>query len=365
MKDYSAFNAVDFARDERFLKWVKYPDLYPELDGFWQEWLRHNSHKSEEIEQARQFVFAILNEKFVATDGQQQEIWNRITATVSENVPEKRKSKQVRLWRSVLSRAAVVIMVLGVGFLSWKYKQASGVVNNTIAERAQGLHIETNSGNTPKTLLLADGTSVVLQPHSKIEYPLNFSTDSTREVRLIGEAFFEVKKDATRPFLVFTNEIVTRVLGTSFIIRNYENENIRVQVKTGRVSVFKTSYETKGEHEVTRKDAVVLTPNQQVEYERKEEKLTKSLVENPDLLHPVAKIEFEFTDTPVSDVFQLIEGAYGVKIVYDKEVMANCSLNASLSDVSLNEKLKLICMGIKAQYEIIDSQIVIYSEGCE
>ena len=184
-----------------------------------------------------------------------------------------------------------------------------------------------------------------------------------REVDLVGEAFFEVKKDPDRPFLVYTDEIVTRVLGTSFTVRNYPAD-VRVSVKTGKVSVLKDSNSGDPQEANGTVEGVILTPNQQVVYARQEKKMTKSLVEDPNVLTPVAKQEFEFTDASVAAVFQSIKDAYGVEIVYDEQVLADCHLTASLTDVSLHDKLSLICKAINATYAIIDSHIVIYGKGC-
>ena len=91
---------------------------------------------------------------------------------------------------------------------------------------------------------------------------------------------------------------------------------------------------------------------------------TKSLVENPSVLIPLPRREFEFSDAPIKDVFYAIEQAYGVDIVFDEEALSSCYLNASLTDVPLYDKLKLICRGINTTYEIIDSHIIIYGKGC-
>ena len=92
--------------------------------------------------------------------------------------------------------------------------------------------------------------------------------------------------------------------------------------------------------------------------------MTKSLVENPAVLMPPARRNFEFADAPISEVFEAIEEAYGVEIVFDEQALASCYLNASLDDVALYDKLKLICRGINASYEIMDSHIIIYGKGC-
>jgi transmembrane sensor len=359
MKQYLTFNAADFAQDEEFLKWVKYPECYPLLRERWLKFMRENPQKREEIEEARLMILAVVKEKqFIPDERTHREVWNRVQESIGEmeDAPER-----VMLWQRWYSKAAVVLMILGVGWFLLRLPESAPQLADAQMEEAVPLEKYINNAALPKTIVLSDGTSIVLQPYSVLEYPQTFKSD-VREVYLTGEGFFEVKRDVNRPFMVHAHDIVTRVLGTSFTVRNYEGEkNVLVQVKTGKVSVFK---EKKKFTEDGNVEGVVLMPNQQVVYERDEMKMTKSLVENPSVLIPLVKQEFEFTDTPVREVFRIIEEAYGVDIVYDEEVLANCYLNASLDDVPLYDKLKLICKGINTTYEIIDSHIIIYGKGC-
>lgn len=85
-------------------------------------------------------------------------------------------------------------------------------------------------------LTLADGTKVWLNAESRLEFPDRFNGD-TREVRLQGEAYFEVKKDAKRPFIVHSDYLTTRVLGTSFNVRVYSQRDAAVTLVSGRVKV--------------------------------------------------------------------------------------------------------------------------------
>ena len=85
-------------------------------------------------------------------------------------------------------------------------------------------------------LTLADGTQVWLNAESRLEFPDRFN-GNTREVRLKGEAYFEVKKDAKRPFIVHTDYLTTRVLGTSFNVRAYSRKDASVTLVSGRVQV--------------------------------------------------------------------------------------------------------------------------------
>jgi transmembrane sensor len=362
MNQFLSFKAEDFAQHEDFLKWVKYPDQYPALNQFWTAFLHSYPQKREVVEEARLLILAITHEKqFIPDNEKQAALWSRIEQTIGEDEP---LEEVIPMWQRWYSKAAMVIVLIGAGLFIWDSQQRELPDNNLYETNTALLERFVNNAAVAKTIVLSDGSSIVVQPHGMLEYPKTFDAD-IREVYLTGEGFFEVKKDPQRPFMVHAGEIVTRVLGTSFTVRNYREEgNVLVQVKTGKVSVFK-GHENDSQNPDTSVEGVVLMPNQQVVYARLEGKMTKSLVENPAVLVPVAKQEFEFIDTPVKEVFEVIEEAYGVDVVYDEEALSACFLNASLDDVPLYDKLKLICKGIGASYEIMDSHIIIYGKGCK
>lgn len=364
MKDYLAFSAEDFALDEDFMRWVKYPEADAALDSFWGHWLRENAHKREVVEEARQMILAVAREEqHVPGRLRREEVWSRIENSIQAD----RRNRPLRIaWSRWYSMAAMIVAALAVGWLALQPRKADPLA---VAAKDVGVsHYikEINNSDAPKTIILSDGTAIVLRAHTSLEYPSTFSSDS-REVFLRGEAFFEVAHDATRPFLVHADKIVTRVLGTSFSVRNYPEEtDVVVQVKTGKVSVFAETERTEPRSRDDRKvEGVVLMPNQQVMYERAGKRMVKSLVENPSVLASGASEEFQFKDTPAKDVFAAIEKAYGVDILFDEEGLSDCYLNASLSEVPLYEKLNLICKGINATYEIIDSHIIVYGKGCK
>jgi transmembrane sensor len=87
-----------------------------------------------------------------------------------------------------------------------------------------------------RLLFLPDGTRVWLNENSELEYPSKFLKNE-RTVTLKGEAFFEVKRDPSRPFVISSGSIKTTVLGTSFNIKAYGNNQPEVNVRTGKVKV--------------------------------------------------------------------------------------------------------------------------------
>lgn len=100
-------------------------------------------------------------------------------------------------------------------------------------------------------LRLDDGSRVWLSADSKIIIPKNFYNNDTRRVEVSGEAYFEVKHDETRPFVVSCNGVETTVLGTKFDVRGYAGEKSMVTLVSGRVRV-----DTPAEN-------IILTPGEQ------------------------------------------------------------------------------------------------------
>jgi transmembrane sensor len=90
------------------------------------------------------------------------------------------------------------------------------------------------------------------------------------------------------------------------------------------------------------------------------------LVEKPIIIVPsIEKKSFEYDETPITKVLTQLENAYGVKIIFDADLLANCNLTASFSNEPLFDKMDIICETIHARYEIADGQIVIYAKGCK
>ena len=362
MKPYHNFTAEDLACDDDFLNWVKHPGSYPHLESFWNQWLVEHPERREVVDEARYLVLTVLAEdQFYPDAMKQRDVWSRI----QQSADLKGSNKAGTLWQHWYSRAAVLAISLS---LCWWMLNGDGNDSTRATDQTSGVEIVKHVNNTeaPQAIILGDGTSITLQPHSSLEYPEEFAADR-REVALKGEAFFEVTRDAERPFIVEAGGVMTRVLGTSFSVRNIDKEdNVLVRVKTGKVSVFLGNERTRAPGRSDKNvEGVVLMPNQQVVYERTAMKMTKSLVENPSVLVPPRRQSFDFVDTPIREVFEAIEEAYGVDIVFDEEALSSCYLNASLDDVTMHDKLRLICKAINASYEIMDSHIIVYGKGCD
>ena len=276
--------------------------------------------------------------------------------------------RRVRRFPSGFALAACVVatMVVSLLFLHSDVGNSEWMSRETAGGNKEEVVIREicNESDVVQVTWLPDSSVVKLFPGSKLQLDQAFNIKE-RKIHLSGQAFFDISPDEKRPFYVFANEVVTRVLGTSFSVKAFPDDpRITVAVKSGRVSVYAGPHK---EHVNVKSgaDEIVLTPNQQAVYTRKDQKVFKTLVENPRILlnqEEVKKIRFE--GEPVSEVFQALEAMYGVEIVFEKEIFSRCSITTTTVGKDLYERIDVICEITGATYEIVDAQIIISGTAC-
>lgn len=356
----------DFLGDESFQLWAR---SNKDLEN-WEEWTLENPKRAKLVEEARLWILAlkvpdnnlppsIIQTALVST-------WDKIEQN------ETSKKKEIKLWNNNWLRSVAAVLFFGL-LASWAYSHlfipnnSTQIYNALIHDNDEGLVEQTNNSNKPQIITLSDGSSVLLQPKSKLSYPKIFAGNE-RKVYLSGEGFFEISKNPKKPFLVFANEIVTKVVGTSFRISAYANQpNVEVLVRTGKVKIHSNEMISNS----NKNEEITLLPNQAVRFTRQNLKFNKitDITKDESFIHSVRTIEqlsFDFTDIPVGQIFKTIEQAYLVNIDFPKDKLKDCHLTSSLNDQPLPEKLKIICkaLGNKTSYEMNGNQIIITSDGC-
>ena len=345
----------DLADSPDFRAWVL-RRATPEETDFWETWTTVSPQRTQIVAQSRALVLAA---QATHRDLPPHEAKALVQATIAQI--QVRKSIKAFQYQPMWWAAASVVLLLGIGFIVWRNNPVLPIqpIGNQKLSINQFVY---QSGEKDKIITLSDGSKVRLSPQSELKISVDFGK-TIREVFLTGQAFFEVQKNAEKPFLVRTKTLTTKVLGTSFWVNAYEKSaNISVSVRTGRVSVY--SEKSKEESGIT--DEVVLLPNQKAVFMKHEERLAKTLVEQPVVLDKTTVVQaFNYEDTPINQVLEQMEKSYGIKLVYDAELLKSCTLTASFSQELLYEQLTLICETIRARYEIVDGQIVIYARGCQ
>lgn len=355
--DYARYTVDDFLNDAQFRQWVL--NGTPADDQFWATVMREYPQQRAVIRQAREFLLTLHQqvEADFPSDSRIEALYGRIRDDI--HTPIIRPLWQRPVWRV----AAATVLLVGAGW--WMVGQQSNLFSRqpqATASVSSTLEEVINNTSTVLAVSLPDGSRVTLEPRTRLRYSRSFA-GAKREVYLTGEAFFDVQKDPARPFFVYTNTLTTRVLGTSFRIRAYEqDQQVTVMVKTGRVSVFSTANVQQPDPETS---GVVLTPNQQVVVAKDDVRFTRSLVAKPTPILTPAELErLTFDDAPLPDILRAIERAYGVEILFDESVLAECRLTTSLGNETLFEKLDILCEAVGATYKLVDAQVLIDSKGC-
>jgi len=355
-RDYSNFEAEDFAFDESFQKWV----LEPQSDQaeFWRRYMEEHPHQIDRMLAARNLVLELKKSEVPSEHDRvlAEEIWTR----VDQHIHTSEARVKPLYWFKWL--AASVIVLLGTGLVFWLNERSESETIASLEAQDEEEFIQTShQGSIPLEINLPDGSVVALEKNSVLRYPKQFDARE-RVVYLEGEAFFNIAKDPKHPFLLFANKTVVKVLGTSFRVKAHENsDKVIVAVKSGKVSVFeRKDYEKMKES--SQMTGLVLMANQQAEFSNELEKFSKMIVPEPDLLDATDKKLFDFDRTPLPEVFEILQNAYGIEIIYDKDLVENRQLKVSLEDESLTEKLDIICQTMGLTYHIVDARIIIETQ---
>ncbi|MEA5080162.1 MAG: FecR family protein [Dysgonamonadaceae bacterium] len=224
------------------------------------------------------------------------------------------RRKTRRLVYSLSAAAAVALLVLVIRF----FVPASNVL------------LSEATVDQKKEIVLPDGSIVWLNKNSSIEYPNNFT--SNREVFLTGEAFFDVTKNNGKPFTVKTKELTVQVLGTRFVVTDYNDEkNAEAVLETGKI---KLKVEEKGE-------VFTLQPGQMVTHNCEN---GETQLQNVDV-HQFTdwiKNSLVFENTSMKNVITQLEKWYGIKIECTDEIILQTPVTITIDKEAKEEVLNTL-----------------------
>jgi len=300
----------------------------------------------------------------------EQRLWNKVQPQSPE--PDVDPAPFVRsLWRKVAliasGIAAVIAIVVG---LNWNQKLLPRFGQQSLIDKVEQTEWTqfVNESGKPKEVKLPDGSIVMLSPRAQLAVHKGFNK-KTRNVRLLGEASFEVHRNPARPFLVYSGDIITKVLGTIFQVRSGgPGQPVQVTVQSGKVTVYRQG--AKDLTNVSPNRGVILTPNQKVIYFPDNEQFVTSITEDPQpiLAHVSEQAtapSLVFEDAPIGEVIHQLEVIYGTEIELEQESLSHCPFTGDLTRQTLYTKLELLCGTINGSYEVRGTKILVTGKGCQ
>ncbi len=196
-----------------------------------------------------------------------------------------------------------------------------------------------NLMDAPKEVTLEDGSMVVLNKNSRLEYPKSFSGQLKREVLLHGEAYFDVSHNPAQPFVIRTEHAEVKVVGTSFNVRAYENEPItEVEVESGHVR-FRVNNASRD---------MDLRANQKAIYQHDRQQVMKEEVESLTSLAWKTNT-LEFRKTPMKNVVKAVSRYYHIQLTLEDDYLEDCLFNSNFDNEELSVVLDALAEAFNAE----------------
>jgi len=309
----------------------------------------HGRANKDEIAQLNSWYHSFDDSKIELENQSYEDMMNLKKSMLSKvkNNPDGVRTKSnysSLIWKVAASIAIVLGVVLAIQHYS---SFPVEIVEVAFVEKS-------NPIGRKSTIILPDGSKVKLNSDSKIRYAKGF-LNGHREVILEGEAFFEVKKDSQRPFVVRTRDVSTTVLGTSFNVNAYaQSDQIEVAVVTGKVEVKKTAYYNSDAESIA-----YLTPNMKATYQRSERTITTNSFNMEETIGWRNGI-LVFKNANQKDIAVKLKRWYGIdlEIEGNKEIISK-RYTGKFDNNSLEYVLKAISYTSNIRFEIENNRVIL------
>lgn len=248
-----------------------------------QQWIIKDKG-SKEKEQASLEFWDELN---CETDSKTYEALDRVNSRIGFSQKPK---KAIPLYRKLGRVAAILLplLIIAGGYAYYKFDQ----INMIEIYVAYG---------EEKHLFLPDSSEIWINAGTTVKYPKEFGKDK-RTVQLDGEAYFSVRKDASKPFIVNAKNMSVKVLGTKFNVKAYSNdEHITTTLTSGKVEV------------ITKDQSKILNPSEQLSFNRKTTQMDVNQIPNKET-SAWLNGQLIFTENSLSEIFKTLERKFNVTI---------------------------------------------------
>lgn len=269
-----------------------------------------------------------------------QNAWEAIQDKISKEekvIPLRSEKKSVNAW--ILRVAAVLVIgLLGV----W--------VSKTLNAKPELILVSTSTEQ--KTVTLPDGSKITINKNSQLKYPKVFD-DTERHIELSGQAFFEVTKDAQKPFVIHHTNFDIKVLGTSFDVKAYDKDNeTKVTVITGKVA-FSDKYS----------HSVILEKGEQGVLDISKKSLAKTNDVSDNVLAWKSKT-LQFNNTTIKELRECLIQYFDADINIENPALMNCRFTGSFVNPELSEILKALEITLNLKIAVDRNHVSISGKGC-
>jgi len=333
-------------------------ELSPEEERYFQEEIRRDPDKKALVEEYLKIWNSVGSRSQSASYDLDAE-WDMIRTKLPGYGPDQGEPQMVKK-RFVRSRPAKIrtgqsrrlvyytfriaaILVVGLLLsLSWIYVSRMAGMEKVVAK------------NDPVEVVLDDGSHLTVNRHSTIRYKRKFMAEE-RKVFLSGEAWFEVARDTSRPFVVDAGAAMVEVLGTSFNVNAYkENSVVEISVESGLVAMSAKK---------DQQDLIVMKAGSGGTYHKAQKELKLLTSANPNNTAWRTR-ELFFEGSTLQEVAELVNRVYGSKLVIATPELSACEITVTFKDQSLEAILTVLEMTLDLDISRSGDEIRLDGKGC-
>ncbi|CAG5067583.1 hypothetical protein DYBT9623_00304 [Dyadobacter sp. CECT 9623] len=345
MEDFCQITIEELVLNDKFRELVLCPTPAQELE--FNTWIKQHPVEGQKLLVAADMIRSVRIENTPLSALDQAEAVQQIFDFTSRK-KQTHRLRPLHYW--ALGAAAALAVIIGFYILPTRISDSS----TSQSEFNDGQGWKWNKSGRTRLIQLADGSSIFLKTGSAIRYPDQFAADQ-RKVELQGEAFFEVAPDKSRPFYVYSNETVTKVLGTSFSVRAFgEEDQTVVGVRSGSVNVSRLDAGKPVE-------MVQVAPGQQVTVSKKAGSISKAVLASDDEISAFLRAAANGKNIEVVHYLNTASKAFGVAISFDPKKLKAHKIRANFEEMHLMEQIDAMCKAINASYSVKNGGIVIKS----
>lgn len=334
--DAHHFSIEDFLVNESFANYCLHNRASDRR--FWEQWLAAHPEKQEDFDTARDLLLAMsgylpeeqVSARLEAFKGllREKKASLQQAAMSATPIPAVPVPAPVRTMRNAYwwTAAAVILGIIAVGYLRFVKPVASEA----------GMLVYTSENDKRSNITLADGSAVILYPHSKLTVMPDYNHQSRRVV-LEGQGFFTVADVAQRPFSVVAKKYTTTALGTAFMVSAYEMDaTVKVSLVSGKVKIEGTQHDSVMQ-------PVILAPGEQfVEHTAKDKDSSATITFDVNSLQSVISGQLIFKDASFTELKTQLEAYYGVTIYTDIPLSSIKPFTGEFNDQPLMHVLEVI-----------------------
>lgn len=302
--------------------------------------MKENPFNPTDFEQESQKIWEEICRDTPYPNERQKEILKRQGKALLSH--QDNKKPLFRFFREVAAIAVIILFCFVGGYLLTH-------LNTHSNEQFSITEISTNKSEI-RSVSLPDGSKIMLNTTSTLSYTNAFMKDVIREVHLDGEAFFDITPNPERPFIIRSNNFVIKVLGTSFNVKDYTEDNqLSVSVESGSVNVNYDNFNT----------IMTLKKDETMTVDKTTHSVTKQLRQN-ELPSIRQNSSLYFNDVSLSESILLINRYYQTKVVLASGIVSTAIITGTHDNQSLESVLQSICFTAGLKYRQTEKGYEIY-----